>query len=217
LKKPEKWFNIPLMDKMEIALKNAQDLLVEDEALAEDCRFGDRRAFNKLVIKYQNRIYSVALRMLRNEEEAKDITQDVFFSAYRAIKRFRGESRLSTWLYRIAINACINRLKSKDHKFSERRDELDSNIVSNSKAAFSDDSTYNSDPEKLLQNKDLKIMLEREITRLSPEAKAILLMRDVEGLAYDEIEKVLDLPSGTVKSRLHRARTELKERLKKFI
>lgn len=203
------------MEDMEAVLKNTR-ILDEDTELARECRQGSREAFNRLVYKYQDRIYSIALRMMQNTEEAKDIAQDVFFSVYKSIKRFRGDSKLATWLYRIAVNACINKLKSKSRKQTQPIEETSPAKMGEAGQEGTTSSEI-SDPHKALERKDLGQKIEGELAKLPPESRIVVLLRDVQGMSYEEIEKILGIPDGTVKSRLHRARLELKKRLKKIL
>jgi len=205
------------MEKMEAVLKGTLDIVEEDLDLVEECKLGDRAAFTQLMQKYQNKIFGLAFRMLHNGEEAKDITQDVFFSVYRSIKKFKGESKISTWLYRIAINACINRLKSKGRKDTV---PLENKKQEGDLVAINEDNLISGridTPSEALERKNLNSILEREIGKLPDEYRVVLVMRDVEGLTYEEIEKILKVPDGTVKSRLHRARMELKKKLSKIL
>lgn len=194
---------------MEAVLKTQAELLEEDRGLVEECRQGIRQSFNRLVLKYQNKIFSIAYRMLKNADDAKDVTQDVFLAVYRSIDKFRGDSRLSTWLYRIVVNLCINRLKSSTFRYAG---ELEDYKLKNTNGDIMPEN-----PDEALSRKNLNLVLEKEIGKLSAESRVMVIMRDVEGLSYEEIAKVLELPEGTVKSRLHRARIDLKERLKKLL
>ena len=205
------------MDKMEAVLKGTDFLLEEDLELVEECKLGVRSAFNQLILKYQNKVYSIAYRMLKNKDEAKDITQDVFFSVYRSIKQFKGDSKLTTWLYRIAVNACLNRLKSKRTSTMISSEDPKVKSACDSGEINSNFSGKIEDPETAMERKDLSIILEKEISRLDEESKTVLLLRDNDGLTYEEIVFVLGIPEGTVKSRLHRARMELKQRLSKIL
>jgi len=205
------------MDDMEAVLKRA-DLIEEDIDIVEECKLGDRNAFRKLVKKHQGRVYSIAFRMLQNQEEAKDATQDVFFAVYRSIKRFRGDSKLSTWIYRIVVNSCINKLKSKKRaKISDLGENNDLNNIRESETSANAPYSKVLHPGEALERKNLSQAIEKEILKLPQENRVIVIMRDIEGLSYEEIGNILNLPDGTVKSRLHRGRLELKKKLKKIL
>ncbi len=206
------------MDDMEAVLKQArQEMLEEDIELVEECKLGSRKAFNQLMLKYQNKVFSIAMRMLKNTDEAQDAAQDVFLAVYRSIKKFRGDSKLKTWIYRIVINTCINRLKSKKRKQQAPLDNQNEMLIEKSQEEGKTPQATIDNPLKALERKNLREIIEKEIAKLPEENRVIIIMRDVEGLSYEQIEKILEIPDGTVKSRLHRGRQELKKRLKKYL
>ena len=160
-----------------------------DEAhLVDRLRRGEPRAFEELVIAYQHRVFGVALRMLGSRAEAEELAQEVFLRVHRAIAEFRGDAKLSTWLYAIASRLCLNRLAS-------------------SRAGPADE----------LERSELEAALHRAIAELSEERRIVVVLRDLEGLSYEEIAAALELELGTVRSRLHRARMDLKEKLERFL
>lgn len=177
---------------------------LEEGRLLEACRRGDGEAFHRLVLIYQNLVYSVALRMLHDRAEAEDVAQEVFLRAFRSLGRFRGDSKLSTWLYAITARLCLNRLK----------------VVRRGQDLFRENPLpmggSSPPPDRALEERELRSLLEREIQRLGPEQRIVLILRDIQGLSYEEIAEVLGVELGTVRSRLHRARMAIKERLEKF-
>jgi RNA polymerase sigma-70 factor (ECF subfamily) len=168
-------------------------------------RAGDRRAFEELVRAQQHRVYGLALRMLGNGADAQDIAQEVFLRAHRALAEFRGDARLSTWLYAITSRVCLNRLAGSEHRLARHGEETLARLVD-----------ARPGPDQALERGELEEALHRAIAELPEERRIVVFLRDVEGLAYDEIAEVLDLPVGTVRSRLHRARLDLKEKLERF-
>jgi RNA polymerase sigma-70 factor, ECF subfamily len=172
--------------------------------LLERLRAGDARAFEELVIGYQHRVFGVALRMLGSRAEAEEIAQEVFLRAYRAIREFRGEARLGTWLYGIAARLCLNRLASPDRRLA-RGDE-----------ALADVAAPTPDAAGAAERAELDAALRAAIAELPEDRRLVLVLRDVEGLSYDEIAETLAIDPGTVRSRLHRARLQLKEKLERF-
>ncbi len=176
-----------------------------DGELVRKVRDGDRSAFNQLVLKYRNRVLGVAARMLGDRVEAEDLAQDVFVKVYHALGSFHGEALFSTWLYRITANACLNRRKKQNR---ERR--LQDAVEDIEPLGFDPFSN----PHSLLERKQLGALLERIIRELSEEQRIVLILRDIEGLSYEEIAASLNVELGTVRSRLHRARREAQARIK---
>jgi RNA polymerase sigma-70 factor (ECF subfamily) len=168
-------------------------------------RAGDRRAFEELVRTQQHRVYGLALRMLGNAAEAQDVAQEVFIRAHRGLADFRGDARLSTWLYTIASRLCLNRLAGSERRLARPGDEALARVPD-----------VRPGPDQTLEREELEEALHRAIAELPEERRIVVVLRDVEGLAYEEIADVLELPVGTVRSRLHRARVDLKEKLERF-
>jgi RNA polymerase sigma-70 factor (ECF subfamily) len=178
---------------------------LSDEALLARFREGDRGAFDPLVRRYQDRVYGLCLRWLGEPESAEEVAQDVFLALYRALPDFRGEARLSTYVFRACVNHCRNRrthrarrawghhepLEAPDGRARELRDDADRGADAGAHAS------------------DARRLVAAALDALDDELRAIVLLRDVQDLDYDEIADILEIPRGTVKSRLHRARTEL--------
>lgn len=177
----------------------------DDAHLVDRLRRGDPRAFEALVIAHQHRVFGIALRMLGSRAEAEDVAQEVFLRVHRGIDDFRGEAKLSTWLYAITSRLCLNRLAS-----SERRRERAGEAALERLAS-------GDDPADSAERSELGAALERAIAELPDDRRLVVVLRDVEGLAYEEIAAALDLPLNTVRSRLHRARMDLKEKLERFL
>jgi RNA polymerase sigma-70 factor (ECF subfamily) len=176
----------------------------DDLELLESLRRGEAEAFEALVVTYQHRVFSIAVRMLGDRSEAEDVAQEVFLRVHRSIRGFRGEAKLSTWLYAITSRLCLNRLKSgsKQRKAGE--------------TALERIADGRPDPGATLEASELDAALHRAIAELDDERRIVVVLRDLHGLSYEEIATALDLELGTVRSRLHRARMELKERLERF-
>ncbi len=177
----------------------------DDSDLEERLRRGEPRAFEDLVIAHQHRVFGVALRMLRNRSEAEEIAQEVFLRVHRAVEDFRGEAKLSTWLYAITSRLCLNRLASGERRMAREGEESLERLRGDA------------DPAAHVERVELEAALQRAITELPEERRIVVVLRDFEGLSYEEIAAALDLPLGTVRSRLHRARTDLKEKLERFL
>ena len=179
----------------------------EDPALLEALRRREPEAFERLVLAYQHRVFSIALRMLRDRGEAEEVAQEVFLRVHRSIGEFRGEAKLSTWLYAIASRLCLNRLKGGYHRRRETHEAL----------ALARVADGHPNPGATLEASELEAALHRAIAELDAERRIVVVLRDLHGLAYEEIAAALGLELGTVRSRLHRARMELKERLEPFL
>jgi RNA polymerase sigma-70 factor (ECF subfamily) len=176
------------------------------ESLVARLKAGEARAFEELVIAHQHRIYGVALRMLRDSAEAEEVAQEVFVRAYRGIAAFKGEAKLSTWLYAIASRLCLNRLGPGSRRLDRRGDEALNRLAE-----------PGADPSADLERSEMESALQRAIAELPEERRIVVVLRDLEGLDYEEIAAALELPLGTVRSRLHRARMDLKDKLERFL
>jgi RNA polymerase sigma-70 factor, ECF subfamily len=172
----------------------------------------DERAFTELVRAYERRVLGLVTRMIGNRDEAKEITQEVFFQVFKAIGGFRGESKLSTWIYRIAVNQCKNRVKYLKVRHSDEQDELEAvaERVPLGEARRANVGTIER-PDELMAGRQMEQIVQNAILRLEPSFRECLVLRDVEELSYEEIEQITGLNAGTVKSRIHRARGQLKE------
>jgi RNA polymerase sigma-70 factor, ECF subfamily len=173
----------------------------DDAELLGRLRAGDGRAFETLVTTYQHRVFGVALRMLGSRAEAEDVAQETFLRAHRALADFRGESRLGTWLYAIASRLCLNRLASGAHRL-ERGDE----------AALLRLAAPGGDTAAALERSELEAALQQAIAALPEERRIVLVLRDLEGLAYEEIAQALGLELGTVLATAGARRCRMAER-----
>ena len=169
-------------------------------------RAGDTQAFEEMVRAYQHRVFGVALRMLGNAAEAEEIAQEVFLRAHRGLAEFRGDAKLSTWLYAIASRLCLTRLGSSDRSAVRQGEETLMHLPHDAAG-----------PQATLEQTELETALHRAIAELPDERRLVVLLRDVEGLSYEEIAAALELPLGTVRSRLNRARLDLKDKLERFL
>jgi len=176
----------------------------------------DERAFNELVEAYEQRVFRLLLRMLGRRDEAEDMAQEVFVQVFKAIGSFRGESKLGTWIYRIAVNLCKNRMKYLQRRHSSEEDELEPMAE---RAALNEAKgvTFGetSRPDHMVEGLQLERIVQICISELDPDFREVLVLRDVEDLTYEELCEVTGLPDGTVKSRLHRARAMLKSAVQK--
>jgi len=176
----------------------------EEARLVARCQDGDREAQELLVRKYQEKVYHLAYGLLGHPEEALDACQEVLVAMLRSLARFRGESRFQTWLYRITINTCIMRRRS-----ARARTRLISDVpVDSARPAW-----QQVDPESMVLNREAQAAVREHLRRLPPEFRAVVVLRELEGLSYEEIAETLGVPLGTVRSRLSRGRLLLREAL----
>lgn len=179
----------------------------EETRVIQAIRSGDIGRFEDLVHAYEKGIYTLCLRMLRDEQDALDAAQESFFRAYRALDRFRGESRFSTWLYQIASHICLDMLRS-------RSGADDISLTGEDDTEF-DLPDLRPSPQTVLEQKELRKLVLKTLEELSPDSRQIVVLRDINGLSYEEIEAITGLEPGTVKSRIYRARRRLADLLLK--
>jgi RNA polymerase sigma-70 factor, ECF subfamily len=177
---------------------------------------GDPQAFERLVLKYQDKIFNLAYRLLASREEAEELTQEIFLKVYRQVRSFRGDSLFSTWLYQVASNHCKNRLKYLQRRKQGLHDSLDAPIQTEEGQVERSIPDNTKIPETLVAGKELQRLVSEKIATLPEDYRMVVVLRDIQGLSYEEIAEITGTVEGTVKSRLHRARMELKERLKKY-
>jgi len=185
-----------------------------DNELVQRAREGDRDAFRELVERYQRKIAALAIGMLRNREDALDVVQETFTKAFQSLDRFKGDSSFYTWVYRIAVNLSIDHQR-RDAKMPQvPLEPADRSVDSEDMPAFMPESDERDDPFRRTQDTEIREQLSAAIAELTPEHRAVILLREVDGLSYEEISRVMDCPKGTVMSRLHYARRQLQVRLR---
>ncbi|MFP4200414.1 MAG: RNA polymerase sigma factor [Clostridia bacterium] len=178
----------------------------DEERLVNLARSGDVSAFETLVEEYDGRIYNMSFRMLGNSEDARDITQETFLKAYSSLPRFRGDSTFSTWVYRIAKNACLDFLRRRSRGMAFSLDEPLNTEEGELERQIPGDLP---DPEEVALDSEVRRAVADAIANLPPHHRSIIVLRDIEDLRYEEIAEVLEVELGTVKSRLYRARAAL--------
>ncbi len=191
----------------------------EEARLLAAARAGEERAFTALVRRHQHDVFRLALRMLGDRTEAEDVAQDVFVSVFLHVERFEERARLSTWLYRVTINHCHNRLRYLRRRASGRHRSLDAGSAERSLATeHAEEAPLGRPPprpDRVAETRDRLRTLQRALQDLSEAQRTLVVLRDMEQLSYEEITAITDLPLGTVKSRLHRARLALAEALRR--
>nr|WP_294682728.1 sigma-70 family RNA polymerase sigma factor [uncultured Anaerotignum sp.] len=176
--------------------------------LVKKAKQGDLHAFEELILQHEKIVYNVALRMMNHSEDAKDISQEVFLKAYRNIKNFDERSQFSTWLYRITANTCIDEMRKRKGKQSFSLEEELENEEGSMRRQIADEGET---PEESLLRQEQKSEILQALDSLSPEHKTAVILRDIKGLSYEEIAELLELSLGTVKSRISRGRSQLKQ------
>ena len=181
-----------------------------EEQLVERLKRRDEAAFNELVRAYEKRVFRLVLRMLGDRAEAEDVAQDVFITVFKSIDSFRGESKLSTWMFRVATNHCKNRIKYLDRRARGKKGELDELSEHDAlESASMSSSAMVARPDQQAEANQIEAIVRAAISELDEDQRALVVLRDVENLSYEEIQQITGLPEGTVKSRLHRARLQL--------
>lgn len=180
-----------------------------DRELVRRCQAGEPQAFNELVSRHQDKIYNLAFRFCGNREDAGDITQRAFINAFRKIHDFKGDAAFSTWIYRIVFNQAVSFRREHKHDavslYSSRDEEM---MVEPSE---------DRNPTEGMESEETRRKVQQALDLLEEADRKIILLKDLQGNSYDEIAAIMGVPKGTVRSRLHRARLELKAKLKSFI
>lgn len=184
---------------------------LEDQLLVERSKKGDREAFEHLVRLYENKVYTIAYRLMGNYADASDLAQDAFIKIYQALPNFRGDSSFSTWIYHITVNVCRDELRKRQRRPTVSLDDNSSENNNNTYEIRSNDPG----PEEMLDRSETQAMIQSCLNTLSDDYREIIVMREIQELAYEEIAEILGCSLGTVKSRLSRARQALKEKITK--
>lgn len=184
-----------------------------DQGLVERVQRGDKKAFDILVLKYQNRLIKLIAGYLRDPDEVMDVAQEAFIKAYRALPKFRGDSAFYTWLYRIAINTAKNYLVAQGRRPPDSDIEASDAELLDSGAELRDVAS----PEHVLLKDEIEKTVFEAIEQLPDDLRAAVTLRELEGLSYEEIAEVMGCPIGTVRSRIFRAREAINERLKPLL
>ncbi|MFA5807985.1 MAG: sigma-70 family RNA polymerase sigma factor [bacterium] len=183
------------------------------DLLVEAFRQGKPGAFEAIVRAHQGRVYSFCARMLPDREDALDAAQEVFLSAWRNLKGFRGEAALSTWLLRIAANRCLNRIRRRKSLSEHEAPWPEPAGEEGEGPIFQPVGSKVDYPDRIAENREMGEILAEALSRLDPGSRWMVLLSDVEGFSYEEIAALAEVPVGTVKSRLHRARMALRRML----
>jgi len=192
-----------------VKVRETRDFAAED-AIVDRCRKQDFEAFGKLVDAYQNRVFGFVRRMVPSLEEAADVTQEVFIKAFQNFARFDGRCSVRTWLFRIAYHLCVDRARKNDRSPSEVA------LVDPTEGEEIDVADTRWQPEQMVIDAELMTIIEEGINSMSEKLRSVLILHDKEDMSYEEIAQMLDVPIGTVKSRLFLARAHLQDVLKRY-
>ena len=204
--------NSTYINGVQCARTRRRRISVDEKRLVVRLKSQEEAAFTQLVRLHKDRVYSVCLRMLANTAEAEDIAQEVFVRAFMSIRSFREEAQLSTWLYRIAVNLCKNRLKYHARRhYKGHRDFEGLPDSTSSRGVGKTSGEASPRPDEILEGSQAETRIQQALMEVDPDYRQLLILRDIQGRTYLDIMKITGLPEGTVKSRLHRARSALRK------
>lgn len=190
---------------------------LRERMLLARLRERDEKAFRELVDEHRDRVFNLTFRMLGNRAEAEDVAQEVFIAVFKTVDQFREEAKLSTWIYRVAVNHCKNRIKYLVRRHDRGQVELDEGSDASLDGPALGAPKPSPRPDLQLEGAEMEQVLQAAIADLDEEQRILVILRDVEELSYEEICAITELPEGTVKSRLHRARMALRKKLQKHV
>lgn len=188
---------------------------IEEQELLKKARSGDVLAFEQLVEKYQQKVYSLAFRYMGNEEDASDMSQEAFLKSYKSLRNFKGDSTFGTWLYRITTNVCLDELRRRKRRYQHFNILSIDEPVATSDGDEVEKEIADSAPlqDTIIDRKEFSSYINAMLDQMKPEYRAVIILRDIMDFSYEEIAQVLDCSIGTVKSRINRARNLLKKKM----
>ncbi|OGP63265.1 MAG: hypothetical protein A2169_08485 [Deltaproteobacteria bacterium RBG_13_47_9] len=183
----------------------------------EACKAGDQNAFTEIVLRYQKKVFNIAYRMLGNTEEAKDLAQEVFISVFESIKELREEAKFNAWLTQITLNHCRNRWKYLKRRYFFNSDSLNDPVETEEGKMAKTLQDPSGNPENHYERKMIQQLIQGGLLKLEEGQRELIVLRDLQGFSYEEMAEILGVPEGTIKSKLHRARMNLKGILDRFV
>ena len=197
-------------------LKVAGNISIDEASLVAQARAGNMASVEKLILKYQDRVYNTILKICGNEADAAELAQDAFVRAIQGLKDFKGQSSFYTWLFRIAVNLTLNFCKKNSKvSFQSLQEETDEETNRQLKDYLIDKNIQ--EPSELASKKEVQSLILKALEKLDPQQRAVVVLRDIEQMSYNEIAETLDMEIGTVKSRIARGRKNLREILEAAI
>ncbi len=187
-----------------------------DDDVIDSCRAGQEKAFGQIVSAYQKRVYNIAYRILGHQEEAKDLAQEVFLTVFESVKDLKEKAKFEPWLIQITLNHCRNRWKYLKRRKYFQSDSIDSPVETDDGEMTRQIHDPSDNPETFLEKRMIQDIVQKGLMQLNEEQREWIVLRDLQGLSYEEIGKLCSLPEGTIKSKIHRARMALKEILQKM-
>lgn len=192
--------------------------MADDLTLVQRVRTGDQRAFKTLVERYQKKVFSVAFGMLKDREEARDVSQEAFVKVYKYLDHFKGDASFYTWLYRITVNICIDVMRRKGTSKGDTVEFDESIQLDTTEANLGAlGSKLGTNPQKAALRKELAEKIQAALQEVPEKHRAILLLRELEGMSYEDLARTLDIPKGTVMSRLFHARLKVQKVLSEYL
>lgn len=182
-------------------------VMIEEKILVKKAQKDDMQAFEQLVDNYRNKVFNIAYRIIGNYEDASELAQEVFIRIYKALKKFKGRSSFSTWVYSITKNVCYDEIRKRKNKkivYLDNDIELEESKI---KRQLKDEGPQ---PDEIIEKSEIGEIIQEAIQKLSFEHRIVIVLRDIQGYSYDEIAEIVNCPAGTVKSRISRARKSLK-------
>jgi RNA polymerase sigma-70 factor (ECF subfamily) len=193
-------------------------LATDDLTLVKRVRHGDQRAFKLLVERYQRKVYAVALGMLKDKEESMDVSQEAFVKVYKYLDHFKGDASFYTWLYRITVNICIDIIRKRASAGGEAVEFDETMPMDVSEANIGAlGSRLGTNPQKSALRRELAEKIQEALAAVPEKHRAILLLREIEGMSYEDLSRTLDIPKGTVMSRLFHARAKVQKILSQYL
>ena len=192
-------------------------MATDDLTLVKRVRSGDQRAFKLLVERYQRKIFSVALGMVRDREEAMDVSQEAFVKVYKYLDHFKGDASFYTWLYRITVNICIDVIRKRGGRSEMLEFDESIQMDTNEANLGALGTRLGTNPQKSALRKELAEKIQEALAQVPEKHRAILLLREIEGMSYEDLARTLEIPKGTVMSRLYHARAKVQKILSEYL
>lgn len=197
-------------------MAKTEQVLNDDLQLVSRAQGRDAEAFQTLVLRYQDRVFNTAFRLTGDRSHAEDLTQEVFLKAFKALRKFKGRSSFSTWLYRITVNAATSEWR-RAAALKRGKEVAFPSAAGDGGGGTWEPAASDGDPREAAERGERALLVQGAIEALEEDYRVVIVLRDIEGFSYEEIAEIIECPIGTVRSRLHRARCDLKDKLKALL